>query len=169
MERAPHKHQQDATINPFTDPVGLLFLCAFVAVAIAVWRGGSSPVIGTLPLWAVVASTVAAGCVLLHWIQSGDPELVCRLAVMWSFLACGMTVATIANRYLPAAAQSTPLLDLLALQWGIVAATITLGGTAVLAHFRLRLEASHDLRCRDDARAIVEEVSMPGHIDHLSR
>ncbi|MGY8527635.1 hypothetical protein [Paracidovorax citrulli] len=153
----------DETINPFIDPFGLLFLMAFVAVALAACYSGSAPVIGALPLWALVGGTVAVVCVILQWIESRDPELACRLAVAWSFLGCGIAVARLANRLVPGLSRTTPLVDPLALQWAIGAVTIALGATAVFVHFKARIESLPKPRVqnaggRADARPVQCQV-----------
>lgn len=125
-----------SVINPFTDAMGLLFLGAFIAVAAALWNSGSRHALGVLPLWAVVVCAVAAGSVLMHWVQWSSAEYPCRLAVGWALLAAAISFARLANRAFPGISAETPLLNAYALQWALVAATIWVGASAVLDHFR---------------------------------
>lgn len=125
-----------SVINPFTDAMGLLFLGAFIAVAAAVWNSGARHVLGVLPLWALVVCAVAAGSVLMHWVQWSSAEYPCRLAVVWALLAAAISLAHLANRAFPGISTETPLLNAYALQWALVAATIWIGASAILDHFR---------------------------------
>lgn len=126
-------------INPFLDSLGIIYALSFVASAIAAWQTGMRHVFGALPLWAIVAAVVAAGCVLMHWAKWSEPVFACPLAVTWAFLALVLVLADSLNRIYPASADITPLANPMVLQWAIVACTVGFGATAVFSHFKMIL------------------------------
>lgn len=128
------------TPNPFTDSLGILYALSFVAVAIAGWRGGMRHALGVLPLWAVTAAILAAGCVLMHSVRWMVAKFACPLAVTWAFLALDMLGADLASRVYPQVASITPLADPTVLQWAGVVITIGFGAAAVLDHFQTLFE-----------------------------
>lgn len=126
-------------INPFFDSLGIIYALSFVAIAVAAWQTGMRHVFGMLPLWAIVAAVLGAGCVLMHWAKWSEPVFACPLAVTWAFLALGLVLADIANRIYPASSDITPLANPIILQWTIVACTVGFGAAAVFSHFKLIL------------------------------
>ena len=125
--------------NPFTDSLGILYALSFVAVAVAGWQSGLRHVLGALPLWAVIASLLAAGCVLMHAVRWGTAEYACPLGVAWAFLALLMVWADFGEHVYPRIAAITPLADFAVLQWGGVALTVGFGATSVFKHFEVLL------------------------------
>lgn len=126
-------------INPFLDSLGIIYALSFVAVAVAAWQTGMRHAFGVLPLWAVVAAVVAAGCVLMHWAKWSEPVFACPLAVTWAFLALILVLADSLNRIYPASADITPLANPMVLQWSIVTCTVGFGAAAVFSHFKVIL------------------------------
>ncbi|NLP65553.1 hypothetical protein [Paraburkholderia sacchari] len=147
--------------NPFTDSLGILYAISFVAVAIAGWRTGMRHVVGELPLWAVIAALLAAGCVLMHSVRWSAATYACPLAVAWAFLALAMLGADIGTRIYPNIASLTPLADAAVLQWGGIVMTIGFGGAAVLNHFQTLLNGrSLGASAADDNRSAASIVSV---------
>ncbi|WP_080437409.1 hypothetical protein [Burkholderia ubonensis] len=126
-------------VNPFVDSLGILYALGFVAVAIAAYRTGMRHVLGVLPLWAIVATILAAGCVLMHWAKWSEPVFLCPLAVVWTFQALWLVTVDSVNTIYPRIASVTPLADPVIVQWAIVASTIGFGAAAVFAHFKVIL------------------------------
>lgn len=122
--------------NPFTDSLGILYALSFVAVAITGWHGGMRHAVGVLPLWAIIAAILAAGCVLMHSVRWMAAGFACPLAVTWAFLALDMLGADMASRVYPRIASVTRLADPAVLQWAGVVITIGFGAAAVLDHFQ---------------------------------
>ncbi|TCK32051.1 hypothetical protein B0G84_9189 [Paraburkholderia sp. BL8N3] len=131
---------REAAPNPFTDSLGILYALSFIAVALAGWHGGMRHAVGVLPLWAVIAAILAAGCVLMHSVRWMAATYACPLAVTWAFLAIDMLGADIASRIYPRVASLTPLADPAVLQWGGVVITVGFGAAAVLSHFQALFE-----------------------------
>jgi hypothetical protein len=127
--------------NPFTDSLGILYALSFVAVAIAGWHAGMRHVLGALPLWAVIAALLAAGCVLMHSVRWSAATYACPLGVAWAFLAVVMLGADIGAHIYPRAALLTPLADLSVLQWAGVVMTVGFGAAAVFNHFEMLLQS----------------------------
>ncbi|MGP8437829.1 hypothetical protein ACT2FY_39060 [Paraburkholderia fungorum] len=150
--------RSNATPNPFTDSLGVLYALSFVAVALAGWHGGMRHAVGVLPLWAVIASILAAGCVLMHSVRWMAATYACPLAVTWAFLAMDMLGANIASRVYPHVASLTPLADPTVLQWGGVVITVGFGAASVLNHFQTLFERSQ----AEDASLAVTANSRRG-------
>ncbi|ONC41677.1 hypothetical protein AQ914_18495 [Burkholderia pseudomallei] len=132
-------------INPFADSLGILYALGFVALAIAAYRTGMRHVFGALPLWAIVASILAAGCVLMHWAKWSEPVFLCPLAVVWTFQALWLVTVDMVSSIYPPITSTTPLADPVIVQWAIVATTIGFGAAAVFAHFRMVLSNDSEL------------------------
>jgi hypothetical protein len=154
-------------INPFTDSLGMIYALSFVAVAVSAWQTGMRHVFGMLPLWAIVAALLAAGCVLMHWAKWNEPVFACPLAVTWAFLALILVIADTVNRIDPATAEMTPLADPMVLQWATVACTVGFGAAAVFSHFKMIL---NNYNYQSDAGALVAPASTVPLIDiHAAR
>lgn len=143
MEKNTHDERtglrEPIDVNPFADSLGVLYALGFVAVAIAAYRTGMRHVVGVLPLWAIVATILAAGCVLMHWAKWSEPVFLCPLAVVWTFQALWLVTVDSVNTIYPPIASVTPLADPVIVQWAIVASTIGFGAAAVFAHFKMLL------------------------------
>lgn len=143
MEKNTHNERtglrEPIDVNPFVDSLGILYALGFVAVAIAAYRTGMRHVVGALPLWAIVATILAAGCVLMHWAKWSEPVFLCPLAVVWTFEALWLVTVDSVNTIYPPIASVTPLADPVIVQWAIVASTIGFGASAVFAHFKMIL------------------------------
>jgi hypothetical protein len=139
-----HTERSTTELNPFTDSLGILYALSFVAVAIAGWHAGMRHALGALPLWAVIAALLAAGCVLMHSVRWSAATYACPLGVAWAFLALFMLGADIGTHIYPRAASLTPLADSAVLQWGGVVMTVGFGAAAVFNHFQMLLQNHFD-------------------------
>jgi len=146
-------------INPFSDALGIMYAVSYVLVAFAAWQTGTRPVIGCLPLWAIVWAIAACGCVLMHLVKRGDGTLLCPLVVTWAFLAIMILAADVAVRIYPKVASLTPLADKVVLQWAVVVLTIAFGAVAVFTHFQSILKNYSPRTQHADTDVAIGEVS----------
>lgn len=134
-----------STFNPFTDPLGALYVLGFAAVGLAAYRTGMRGVIGVLPLWAVVASVLAAGCILVHWAKWGDPRIICPSAVVWAVQGLWLVFVDVLAECAPSIASITPIADPIVVQWSVPVASVGLGAWAVLLNFIMVLKNHNPL------------------------
>lgn len=131
---------EPTTFNPFADPLGVLYVLGFAAVGLAAYRTGMRGVIGVLPLWAVAASVLAAGCILVHWAKWGDPRIICPSAVVWAVQGLWLVIVDVLADCAPSLASITPVADPIVVQWSVPVATVGLGAWAVFLNFAVVLK-----------------------------